>query len=286
MVHTEIIAVVVSYNGSNDILQTVSALQNRVGHIHIVDNASSHMTLDILNKLEQESDISITYLNKNHGIGYALNIGVRKGGELGFNWILTMDQDSRVSDTMVEEFCKVINLNCKLSCLTPTISIFENESSFNTTMNKENIVKYAITSGNLIRLDVFETVGLYNEELFIDCVDFDFSLRLRDAGFTINLVPQAKLFHQLGDVHDVPKIFSWFYTSHSVLRRYYMYRNWGFMIERYSFKFPLFVLKSSIIHILLLLVIPFYDKKPKESFKFIYYGLRDYFKNQYGPLKI
>lgn len=270
----------------NDLLQTVRALRNKVGHTHIVDNASSSKTLEILKQLEQESCVSITYLNQNLGIGNALNIGVNKGVEMGYNWLLTMDQDSIVSGTMVEEFCKAINLNNKLSCLTPAISIFANENTFNNSRNKENIVNYAITSGNLVKLEIFETIGLYNEMLFIDCVDFDFSLRLRIAGFTINLVPNAKLFHQLGEKHSVPKIFSWFYTLHSPIRRYYMFRNWGYIFQKYFTKFPVFIIRGTIIHFLLLLIIPFYDRKPRESLTFIYYGIRDYFKKQYGPLKL
>lgn len=286
MGNTEILAVVVCYNGSDDLLKTINALYGKVGHIHIVDNASSSKTIEVLKQLEGESNISITYLNQNQGIGYALNIGVNKGVEMGYNWLLTMDQDSIVSDTMVEEFCIAINLNNKLSCLTPTISVFEKENTFNNRRNKENIVKYAITSGNLVKLEIFETIGLYNEKLFIDCVDFDFSFRLRVAGFTINLVPDAKLFHQLGEKHSVPKLFSWFYTLHSPLRRYYMFRNWGYIFQSYFTKFPVFIIRGTIIHFLLLLIIPFYDKKPWESLTFIYYGIRDYFKNQYGPLKL
>lgn len=286
MKHTEIIAVIVSYNGLNHLLKTVNALHDKVGHIHIVDNASSDGSLEVLRDLEKKSNISIDYLSQNKGIGYALNIGVEKGFALGYNWLLTMDQDSIVSDDMVSQFCKAINNNQKLVCLTPLISVFEKDSTFNSIRNNENIVNYAITSGNLVKLSVFKTIGLYNEKLFIDCVDFDFSLRLRGAGFSIHLIPEAKLFHQLGEEHKLPKILSWVYTSHSPLRRYYMYRNWGYIFQNYFFKFPKLIIKSTIIHFLLFLIIPFYDKNPKESLRFIYYGIRDYFKNQYGPIKL
>lgn len=286
MEQTDIIAVIVSYNGAKDLLKTVNALQDKVGHIHIVDNASSSETQEVLDQLNQKSNISIAYLSQNEGIGYALNTGVKKGMEMGFAWLLTMDQDSIVADTMVQEFCKAINQDDSLVCLTPTITVFGADSTFNSRKNKENTVDYAITSGNLVKLSVFETIGFYNEKLFIDCVDFDFSLRLRLAGFRIHLVPEAKLFHQLGEEHHLPKILSWVYTSHSPVRRYYMFRNWGYILQRYFSKFPLLIIKSTIIHIILLLIIPFYDKKPGESMRFIYYGLSDFFKNQYGPLKL
>lgn len=286
MKSSEIFIVIISFNGLDNLINTLNGLDQNVGHIHIVDNGSSTNTLSILRSIECMNNISIEYLGSNKGIGYALNIGIQRAKKMGYKWLLTMDQDSIADSNMISEFCSAININSNLCCLTPSINIFGKKSSFNRTKNKNYTIDYAITSGNLVKMSVFEIIGLYDEKLFIDCVDFDFSLRVRQAGMKINLVPNAKLYHQLGEEHDIPKIFSWFYTSHSTIRRYYMYRNWGYMIEQYSLKFPLFILKSSIIHILLLLVIPFYDKNPRESIKFIYYGVRDYFKNQYGPLKI
>lgn len=286
MGNTEIFAIIVCYNGSNDLLKTVDALHRKVGHVHIVDNGSAAPTLEVLMSLGERKGFSITYLTENKGIGFALNVGVKKAKAMGYKWMLTMDQDSVADSSMTLEFCRVINLDNTLCCLAPSISVFGEASNFNRKRNKNYTLDYAITSGNLVKLSIFESIGLYNEKLFIDCVDFDFSLRVRQAGYKIHLVPDAKLYHQLGEEHKVPKIFSWFYTLHSPLRRYYMYRNWGYMMQHFFLKFPVLILKSTIIHILLLTVIPFYDKGPGESLKFICFGVRDYFKNQYGPLKI
>lgn len=286
MKKSEVLAVVVCYNGQDEILATVAALINQVGHVHIVDNASSYKTLTILEKLEKQNNISVTYLKVNSGIGHALNIGVYTAQKMGFEWLLTMDQDSILSENLIDEYCTSIEKNKNLTCLTPTVCVFKNANTFNTSKNNQNTVSYAITSGNLVKLSVFNEIGLYNEKLFIDCVDFDFSLRLRIKGFTINLVPNAKIYHQLGEQHNVPKLFARFYTSHSPLRRYYMYRNWGFMCEKYFLKFPGFITKSSIIHVILLFLIPFYDKNPIKSLANVGRGFKDYFKNQFGPIKI
>lgn len=286
MENTEIFAVVVCYNGSGDLLKTVNALDGKVGHINIVDNGSAAETLNVLKGLEERSNFSVTYLHENKGIGFALNAGMQKAEDMGYKWLLTMDQDSIADPEMTSAFCKAIDSDNSLCCLAPSISIFGQENSFNSKQNKDNEISYAITSGNLVKLSVFKTIGLYNEKLFIDCVDFDFSLRVRAAGLKIHSVPDAKLYHQLGEEHNVPKLFSWFYTLHSPLRRYYMYRNWGFMMQHYVLNFPALILKSTIIHVLLLMVIPFYDKNPGKSLKFICFGVRDYFKNQYGPFKV
>ena len=284
MEKTEIFAVIVCYNGAEHLRQTVDALHGEVGHIHIVDNASSIETVNILKILEERDNLSVEYLSENKGICFALNSGLHTAERLGYDWLLTMDQDSVVDSEMTSEFCKAIDRDDSLFCLAPVISVFGEDGSFNSQKNKDNTISYAITSGNLVNISVFKTVGLYNEKLFIDCVDFEFSLRVRDAGYAIHLISSAKLYHQLGEQHNIPKIFSWFYTLHSPLRRYYMYRNWGYMIQHFFLKFPGLILKSSVIHILLIMVIPFYDKNPKRSLEHIYCGVRDYFKNQYGPL--
>lgn len=272
-------AVVVSYNGLNDTENTLNALLGKVGHIHVVDNSSSKESIDILKSFSVHESISFTFLSKNMGIGYALNLGIEAARKNECSWLLTMDQDSLISDTIIESYCSTINQNPNIVCLSPTLSVFGKELIFNSSNSVGepiSVVRYAITSGNLVRLDIYSRVGGYDEALFIDCVDFDFSLKLRNSGYQIYHVKEAMLFHRLGEEHNIPDFLSKFYTSHSPLRRYYMFRNWGFMMKRYFSTYPFFILKSTCLHLFLLFIIPFYDRKPKESLKYIFYGLRDF----------
>lgn len=52
----------------------------------------------------------------------------------------------------------------------------------NSNMNSYEYVDADITSGNLLRKEVFEKVGFFDDSLFIDLVDTDFCMRLNEKG--------------------------------------------------------------------------------------------------------
>ena len=278
MRYKDIIAVIVSFNGEEKTGLTVRALQGKVGHIHIVDNGSNPKSLEALRAMEAISGVSITYLHNNRGVGHALNLGLARAREGCFAWILTMDQDSLVDEDMVPAFCRVIQKHPDRVCLAATV-IVRGERRRD---HRDGPISYAITSGNLVRLDVFEKSGDYNEEMFIDSLDFDFSLRVRHVGWEIWRVGDAYLYHELGDVHKVPKPFSRFYALHSPTRRYYIYRNFLYLAELHLRNFPLFIIKSAVAHLFMLILILFFDKNPSSSFIAIWQGVRDYFLNNMG----
>ena len=134
-----------------------------------------------------------------------------------------------------------------------------------------------------MRVSLFDEIGLYDEGFFIDCIDFDFSLRLRRAGYSLYRVPDAVMRHQLGEAVNVPGLLRGYYALHSPTRRYYMYRNFMYMVERYWRDFPMFIGKLTLTQILLTLLIGFLDPRPLESYRAIVRGIRDYLARRDGP---
>lgn len=274
----DVLVVVVSYNGLRTIGQTVGALRRQVGHIHIVDNGSETESLGVLESLEREPDITVERLGENRGVGYALNRGVQYARQMGCTWLLTMDQDSVVDNSLIEAYRAAVEGDPTMVCLTPRIT--------NRKRKKDaagGVISYAITSGNLVRVSVFDQIGLYDEGFFIDCIDFDFCLRLRRAGYEVHRVPTAMITHQWGDSIEVPKAAREYYARHSPVRRYYMYRNLLYMVERYLFEFPWFVVKLGLSSMLLLFLIGFLDNRPLASYRAIARGLWDYAMRKRGP---
>jgi rhamnosyltransferase len=226
----DVLVVVVSYNGLQKTRQTVDALRKQVGHVHIVDNGSDAESLVVLDSLEREPGVCVERLGENRGIGYALNRGVQSAREMGCSWLLTMDQDSVVDGSLIEAYRAAVEQDPSLVCLAPRITTSSRRKDA-----AGGEVDYAITSGNLVRVDVFDQIGLYDEGFFVDCIDFDFCLRLRRDGHAVHRVPAALMEHQLGDAVDLPYTVRTYYARHSPVRRYYMYRNFMYMAERYLF---------------------------------------------------
>jgi rhamnosyltransferase len=279
MNYHDILAVVVSFNGLEKTINTVKCLQNKVAHIYIVDNASDRDSRIMLKIYDNNIDITVNYLSENLGIGNALNKGIEKAKELGLSWLLTMDQDSLVNEAMIKLYCSAINQKSDFICLTPNIVY----NGINNIMNS-GAVEFAITSGNLIKVSVFDEIGYYNEDLLIDCIDFDLSLRIRYAGYDINKIYDAIMIHELGDSKGYHPVLNKFYISHPPVRRYYMFRNHCYLIEKYILKFPWFIIKLTIANLILLLLIPFFDRRPFASLKYIVKGFCDYCKKKKGSI--
>jgi rhamnosyltransferase len=267
----DVLAVVVSYNGLQKIRQTVGALRGQVGHVHVVDNGSDAESLGVLESLEREPGVSVERLGENRGVGYALNRGVQRAREMGCGWLLTMDQDSVVEGSFIAAYQAALEQEPELVCLTPRITTRKRKKDA-----RGGAISYAITSGNLVRVKVFDEIGLYDEGFFVDGIDFDFCLRLRRAGYAINRAPAALMQHQLGDAVDLPEAVRSHYAVHSPLRRYYMYRNFLYLAERYWLEFPGFMLKLALSHMLLLLLIGFLDPNPLASYRAVARGTWDY----------
>jgi rhamnosyltransferase len=274
---SDVLAVVVSYNGRGQIRDTVLALRTQVGHVHIVDNGSLTESLGVLEGLEREANVSVERLGENRGVGYALNRGVERARQMGASWLLTMDQDSLVDGSMISAYQKAIEQYPERICLSPTIKNGAKASE------EGCEVGYAITSGNLVRLDLYDQIGLYDEGFFIDCLDFDFSLRVRRAGHHIHRISGASMQHQLGEAVELPTLARKYYALHAPVRRYYMSRNYLYLTERYFFRFPKFIVKLGFAHALLTAISAFLDPDPVASYRAIGRGVLDYLARRDGP---
>ena len=278
MIPEDVLAVVVSYNDVEKLACCVAALSTQVGHVLIVDNGSEADCLVQLDVLARDSRICVEYLPDNFGIGYALNIGVARARELHCAWVLTMDQDSVVERGMIAAYQAAIAREPEAVSLCPRFA-----GSYRDSNAALHVVGSAITSGNLVKLSLFDEVGPYDESLFIDSVDFDFSLRVRRAGHAIHCVSAAVMHHQLGEAREVPHFVQRCYSEHSPLRRYYMSRNFLYLAERHLRSFPFFILKLATAHVVELVLVGMYDPKPLTSYKAVLRGVQDYFARRSGP---
>lgn len=147
---------------------------------------------------------------------------------------------------------------------------------------KSGPVDYAITSGNLLHLDVWRVAGPFNEDYFIDCIDFDFSLRARQRGFAIHKASKALLRHELGQSFAVRRSFDRFYTQHSPLRRYYMFRNFLYLARTHGLREPRFVGRLFISHLLLLALLVVHEPQLKANFTFIGRAFWDFLRGRQG----
>lgn len=236
----KVAAIIVSYNPDSNLFDSINLLLNQVEKVIIVDNGSKEKYVKYIKSINEDK-IEIILNKENLGVATALNIGVRKALENGYEWILTMDQDSKASPDMVKKMFNVYN-SINREERKDILSIFPNfvderiqSIEENSNMNSYEYVDADITSGNLLRKEVFEKVGFFDDSLFIDLVDTDFCMRLNEKGIKMIKIRDAVLYHSLGESKTIKGILGSFNTSnHSALRRYYMTRNRFYIWEKYK----------------------------------------------------
>lgn len=235
------VAIMVSFNDPVRLEISLSALHNQVQLVVVVDNGSMPNHVSNLRRIISRYNAVLIELGENFGIGVALNRGIDFARDQAAEWVLTMDQDSTIDKNFMFSMSRALHKFESPVSLCPSLRAVPLMDGMET-----QEVSYAITSGHLVPLAIFDCIGEYDEGLFIDGVDFDFSLRLRDAGFLIIRVLEATMLHELGEQRTkIP-----FHTVHSPQRRYYMKRNFLILAFRHIFRHPRFIFRLFLTSVL------------------------------------
>ena len=239
----KIAAIVVTYNPDEGLNKSTKSLIKQVDSIIMVDNGSNDEGKEIINKIKNKygEKIEVIFNEENLGIATALNKGVKYALNNDYKWILTMDQDSCAEENMVKimlETYYAIDENERKDILSlfPT---FIDRGIESLDKNNENVkyeyVDAEITSGNLLKAEIFEKAGFFDDSLFIDMVDTDYCMRLNELGIKMIRISGAILNHSIGNSKQVKKLFGTFNTSnHSATRKYYMTRNRFYTWNKYK----------------------------------------------------
>ncbi len=271
MTRPAVCAVVVTYRCGAAVERTVGSVLAEVDRVVIVDNGGDETTIASIEGLTTRFPEKVAARRNpaNLGIAGGLNVGVREALECGFAWILTLDHDSVVPPGMVDTLLGALNRypeRNQVGILAPRY--------FDPRTHTEGLYPWygggwrarhlrfdaggadilepteVISSGSLIRHDLFRRIGLFDERLFMDGVDVDFCLRTVSAGFHILVPKDAMLHHELGAaVKRVYRGRTIVVSNHSPFRRYFITRNRIYLGRKYLPAFPAF-LTASVARIL------------------------------------
>jgi|APSaa5957512535_1039671.scaffolds.fasta_scaffold62849_2 rhamnosyltransferase len=239
-----IICVTVTYNPDFDILiQSLSSISNQVDRVYVIDNGSLSPFHDRLSF----DNVSFYSLGDNFGIGYAQNYGMNLALDLEPDFIMLSDQDtiypkhycSTMSDSLLShsEACVVAPLFEDARSKKVT-EFFPENTYFLTKFRPKSgyyYISQAIASGMFIRVSSLKEIGIMNEDLFIDWVDFEWCWRATFYGYRILLNSDVKVLHYLGDSTLDSPFGS--LEMRSPLRHYYITRN-AFFLSLYCNYLP------------------------------------------------
>ncbi|MGT2979230.1 glycosyltransferase family 2 protein [Streptococcus alactolyticus] len=253
--------------------ENIDAVIIQCTHLYLVDNGSGNVdeVKGLLNQYNQ-SKISILWNRENQGIAKALNQLTSAAQKEGFDWILTLDQDSVVPSNIVGEFEKYIN-NSSVGILCPIICDRNKDEEIKINEDCTEIDE-CITSGSLLNIKAWSEIGGFDERMFIDGVDFDICYRLRQRGYKIYCIHSVVLLHELGHI-EYHRFLFWkvLVKNHSVFRKYYIARNIIYVAKKR--KSVLLAIKGILQEVKLLGIVLLYETDKKSKSISIIKGIRD-----------
>lgn len=235
--------IIVLYNPNNSHIQSLEKLKDAQNQclITVVDNTSkSNDRLELI-----KSDYFVyTPLLRNTGIAYAQNVGINECINRKCSHIVFFDQDSIIPNNylrnIVEEYDRIENQCPELFLLGPTAYNLESKEEYMSVIHKKNGYKGVedfyyqrdvISSGSCVRASKISDVGLMDDMLFIDAVDFEWCWRAQKKGFLTGITPNVTLDHKVGQ-KELRFPFGYKVIISAPIRYFYQYRNYIWLLKR------------------------------------------------------
>ena len=283
--------IIVTFEPDFSLLMQNIRLINKVGYIAIiVDNS--------INKKVSEYALDCSYtlinLNGNFGIAHAQNTGILRAFDLGCDTIMLFDQDSELTERLLNELPNYISEGKMIVAPIP-IDLSSNKEYPTYRMNKIGVTKkvfsnsilnpyqtdFIIASGMCISKKVFDIIGLFDEDFFIDFVDVEFCLRCKQKNIPIWITPNIKMRHKIGICHKKKCFID--INIHSPYRTYYKIRN-CFLLKKKKFPF-VYRAKQIISALFKNMFLLFFKSNSKEYRMYYFKGLKDGLRKRTGSFE-
>jgi GT2 family glycosyltransferase len=214
--------VVLSWNGREDTLACLRSLE-RVEwpslDVICVDNGSGDGSAAAV----REQFPGVTLIENGSNLGYAggNNVGIRAALERGADWVLLLNNDATLAPDAIRELDAVAGtrpragaLGGKVLFADPPDRVWFAGQRFNAALGysgrprgygrpdgprygRVEAVDRVVGACMAVSRALTEAVGLFDEDLFAYVEDVDWSLRARQAGFEVLLVPKARAWHRV-----------------------------------------------------------------------------------------
>jgi rhamnosyltransferase len=238
--------VIVTFRPRSEDLENFAKLRPQVQGLVVVDNGSPEETLTILRTASRACDFALIENGDNLGIATALNIGVKWAQSEGHRWVALFDQDSTPPPTFIDTMLRAYDTSPRrdrIALLVPRYIDSRRGIPLPAVYAEDGSLQVAMTSGSLMPISIVSQEGWFEDSFFIGGVDYEYCLRLRSSGYSVEECADAVLLHAPADFREccVNGVRLFATSNYSAGRRYYRERNTIWMIKKYWKSYPAFL---------------------------------------------
>jgi rhamnosyltransferase len=287
-----VLVAVVTYHPSPELIANLRALRSEVQSVVVIDNSSPDRVF--IDHAVSSTDCTLVRNDENVGIAAALSQAARLAQAGGFEWLATFDQDSLITPGAIRSLLDLYATHPdrkRIAILAlshrdrATGRDYHSRIDTLEDADEWRSVRLTITSGSLVKSEVFGVIGTFDDKLFIDAVDTEFCFRCRRKGYLIVEGKRQIMAHSVGSAtkyFSIGKNTIWTY-NHPPQRRYYITRNnleICFRYMSYDFFWSIYALAYVTVSSFVILVC---EGQKLEKLRAIAEGLRDFAFRRFGP---
>jgi len=212
---------IVTYNNEKHIYRLFKDLEKiscLISLILIIDNCSTDKTVDLIEshsrQIFQKKGVPFEFSKNQTNIGFArgANIILRKMVKLGFEWILLLNPDVRLTEDFLSNLINCAEQKKEVGIISPMIIkesgkiwfaggkinwLAQKCVHFTKFISNNSVVltEYVPGTAMLIKSEVLRKVGFFDEDFFLYYEDADLCFRARNKGYKVAVCLKSKITH-------------------------------------------------------------------------------------------
>ncbi len=252
--------IIPNYNGMEHLAECLGSLaeQSYTGFsITVVDNGSEDMSVDYIRKYFPSADV--VELGRNYGFARAVNEGIKRAlGNSRPEKILLLNNDVVCDRFFIENFLKGFDNAKVYSCACRMMNYYDRSviDDCGISLNRyghpfasghgsryEENKKYGAgitgccAGAGMYKTEVFEKIGLFDEDFIAYYEDVDMALRIKLSGYECGFAGDAVCYHKRGGSYGKVRYYDTEMCSRNLIFLWIKNYTAGFIFR----KFPLFV---------------------------------------------
>ena len=206
--------IIVNFNGWRDTIACLQSLE-KIKSSHqtmVIDNASTNDSVERIRSAFPEIELIIS--SSNVGFSGGNNIGIKKALERGADFVWLLNNDTLVDPGSLTALLDVATSTPHVGAVGSVLYHMENREKVQawggghvsmlrgmswhyTKPTRLQKIHYLTAASMLVRSEVFNTVGLMDDDYFMYWEDTDFGFRVREAGYTLEVADKSVIFHRV-----------------------------------------------------------------------------------------
>jgi GT2 family glycosyltransferase len=232
--------VIVIWNGRDDTVECLESFRTDVypnREIIVVDNGSSDDSVAVLKASFPE--VRILQTGKNLGFTGGNNVGIRHAIESGAKYVYLITNDSLVEPDAIEKLVEAAEENPDAGLVAPVIHDFDppraiwfagsivdlrrgaawHDNSRQPTRNEPPYeVPWVTGCAMMLPADLLRKLEGFDDRYYLSWEDVDLSIRVRNEGRKLLIVPPARIYHKGGQSgKNLDGIYGYYTVRNSLL---------------------------------------------------------------------